>query len=101
MTENPIKHPTTVLITHKEASSDQPPHEPDLEGDLAVLQTLPIGEEQQQVGDHADEGGGQQDQAHQPSTLPSTAHGFTPLFLSLTAPCPLALLSLPVVSPSS
>lgn len=72
MTEHPI-----MVSTHKEASSNQPPHEPDLEGDLVVVQALPIGEEQQQVGDHADEGRGQQDQAHQAGALPRTAHSFS------------------------
>ncbi|KAF3837130.1 hypothetical protein F7725_004594 [Dissostichus mawsoni] len=57
-------------FTHKEASSDEPPHEPDLQGDMIVVLSLPIGEEQQQVGDHADERCRQQDEAHQAGTFP-------------------------------
>ena len=63
-----------VYVTYKEASPDEAPHQPDLEGDVAVLLDLAIGEEQQQVGDHAAEGGGQKDQAHKAGTLPRTAH---------------------------
>lgn len=97
MTEKPNKTHNNTLnqtyihrsFTYKEASSDEPSHEPDLEGDLIIFQFLPIGEEQQQVGDHADERGRQQNQAHQAGTLPRTTHVFTfcclifllPLFL--------------------
>ena len=42
---------------------------------MIIVQSLPVGEEQQQVGDHADERRRQQDQAHQTGTLPRTTHG--------------------------
>ena len=63
-----------VKGTYEEPPSDQPPHEPDLQGDLAVFPRLCVGEEQQQVGHHADQRAGQQDEPHQASTFPRTAH---------------------------
>lgn len=66
-------------FTHEQASADQPPHEPDIEGDLLCLQLCPIGEEEQQVGNDGDKGRGQQDEARQASTFPSAAHFFFPL----------------------
>lgn len=45
--------------THKESSSDQAPHEPDLQADVAAVHRLAVGEEEQEVGDHTGEGSGQ------------------------------------------
>lgn len=77
-------------FTHKQASADEPPHEPDIKGNLLCLQLLPIGKEEQQVGDDGDEGRGQQDEPRQASTFPSAAHFFFTLpsvLASLVVPC--------------
>lgn len=52
--------------THKKASSEQPPHQPDLQRDLVGLHAHAAGEEQQQVGEHTNEGRGQQDRSSPP-----------------------------------
>lgn len=81
-------------FTHNQASSEEPPHEPNLGGDLTGVQLLPVGEEKKQVGDDADEGWRQQDQAHQAGALSCTTHGLSFFFfLSLGSSGDLTLLS--------
>lgn len=83
---------TWEAFTHKQASTNQPPHEPDIQSNLLCLQLCPIGEEEQQVGDDGDEGRWQQDETRQASTFPSAAHFVFAFCFSLS------LLSLSVLS---
>lgn len=77
----------SLVCTHKEAPSDQPTHEPDLQRDLIRFKLFPIREEEQQVGDHADEGRGQQDEAHQAGAFPHAAHASHSSPVSLVKNC--------------
>lgn len=76
-----------LVCTHKEAPSDQAPHEQDLHRDLIHFKLFPIWEEEQQVGDHADEGRGQQDEAHQAGAFSHAAHASRSSPVSLVKTC--------------